>query len=608
MSLEVEYIDSPVGAQGSGTTQTQGAQPFSDSVLENSSDIPFATFEGISINSYYSNHDLSIKSNKIESSYKNGNVSIISPYLESSYENGNVGIFVKDQYRAKMWPLDGTRHIMPDSPQNIGWWSKEMSDENGHFASNPKITITFPVPFSTTGLTFTFSPSTDQWCSELKISWYSKQTLIRESNVKPDGTRWILEELVEGFDRIVIEIIKTSKPKQFAKIQKIMIGQSIHFGRNEIISATTACEADHKLCELTVDTIKIEIHDRKKRKLLPQENQRVELYYKNKLVAVHYIKDSTREAPYFYTLQCQSAIGLLEDVFLGGMYDHIPLEILVKEIMGTVNYKISPHFNKTKVSGYLPVCTRREALQQVAFAIGSLVTTHGSDAIKLNPVQDVITGSFNGNQIFSGAKVTTEKRYAKVEVARHSYKKSTEVEELATDEYISGSNVLITFSDPHYDYTIKGGTITDSGVNWVKVTANGVVSISAKKYIHNVVMQSRRNQFATANEQHNVLTVDSATLVTADNVTDVLTRLYESSTLRSVLKEDAVIDNQTCGDHVSSLNPWGSQTRGFITAMSSTYTQGGHTASITIQGVEVETEGVYYYSGQLYSGDTNVIY
>lgn len=601
MSLEVLYIDAPRGAQESGTEQSTEKQPWSSNVLPQNSDIPFATLEGETVKSVYKDGNLSISSPYIQTAYSNGNLDLTG-ILDSKWENGNVSVFVADKYRADLWPLDGSRKIMPDSPKDIGWWSKEMSDVDGRFAVNPKITIKFPVSYTATGLTFTFNPATNQWCSELKVSWYSDQTLIRETDYFPTGARWVLEELVEGFDRIVIEIKKTNNSFQFAKIQNIMIGQSIHFGRDEIISASVTSEADHKLCELTVDTMRLEIHDRAKRKLLPQEGQRVELYQNNNLVAANYIKDSTREAPFFYTVSCQSAIGLLEDTFLGGMYDNIPLETLVSEILSDMSYEVSPSFSKRTVSGYLPVCSKREALQQVAFAVGALVTTQGTDAIKLDPIQTSVTSSFNADRIFSGARVTTEKLYAKVEVATHSYTKSNETEDIVSGEMVDGENVLITFEEPHHGYTITGGTITGSGVNWVTVTANGEITISAKKYVHNSVMKSRRNSFATANEQSNVMTVDSATLITSANIDSVLNRLYEASTLRAVLSEEVVVHGENCGQRVSSLNPWGTQTRGYIVAMSSDYTQRGQTASVTIRGIEVETEPIYCYAGELYAG------
>ena len=42
--------------------------------------------------------------------------------------------------------------------------------------------------------------------------------------------------------------------------------------------------------------------------------------------------------------------------------------------------------------------------------------------------------------------------------------------------------------------------------------------------------------------------------------------------------------------------------------MDSTITQNDHTAAIQIHGIEVTMESVWYYSGELYSGDMEVLY
>lgn len=42
--------------------------------------------------------------------------------------------------------------------------------------------------------------------------------------------------------------------------------------------------------------------------------------------------------------------------------------------------------------------------------------------------------------------------------------------------------------------------------------------------------------------------------------------------------------------------------------MDSELTQNGHTATITIQGVEVSLESVYPYAGELWAGDVEVLY
>ena len=56
------------------------------------------------------------------------------------------------------WPLDGTRDILPDSPGNVGWWSKETSDDDGVFEDWPVLRLLFPEYelFSAPSITFRF--------------------------------------------------------------------------------------------------------------------------------------------------------------------------------------------------------------------------------------------------------------------------------------------------------------------------------------------------------------------------------------------------------------------------------------------------------------------
>ena len=555
MSLTVRYLDVPQGAQQAMMVAGEG-QPFSD---------PAEVSAGVA---------------------------------DASYATLELG----------QWPLDGSRCLLPDEPAQVGWWSEALSDEQGNFTEPPTLTVSFPEPFTATGLTFTFSPSTSQWCSAVRVTWLNGQTQLAQTIAYPDSPRWVLEQKVESFDTIRIELLATNQPQNFAKLQQLTVGQTILFDKEELIAVRQVNEADPMLCVLTVDTMTVEIRDRAGRSLAPQENQRMELYRDDALLAVQYISKSGREAQQYYSFSCQSAIGLLGDEFLGGLFVDMPVEELLAEILDGATYELDASFAGLTVTGYLPVCTRREALQQLAFAIGALVTTYASHAICLRPIPEAIAHTFAPGEIFTGAKVETAPQKARIEVTAHGYTPSTEAEMLLDEESISGEDLLLTFDAPHYDYTIVGGTITASGANWVRVTANGTVTLTGKPYIHSTMLHTKRDPQATAAERNNVLTVDSATLVNSGNVSQVLERLYAAAQLRQTLTQDAVIKAHRAGQRVSSVNPWGTLTRGFITAMDSTLTQNGHTASITISGVEVEAEGVYIYAGELYAGGKEVLY
>lgn len=556
MSLTVRYLDIPEGAQQAAQASGDSGQAFSSlpGIISGAQDVPYVTLE------------------------------------------------------PGVWTLDGTRRILPDAPKGLGWWSDSRTGDDGRFETPPKITVTFPEPYTSTGFSFVFSPSTEQWCSEIKLSWYNGQTLLAETTAYPDSAKWVLEQLVESFDRIDIQLLATNVPGQFAKLQLFQIGKMVVFDRSELTQVRLTNEVDPSLCVLSVDTMRVEIRDRKCRAFAPQENQRMELYRDDKLLASHFITDSSREAQYHYTFYCQSAIGLLNDDYLGGMFDSMPVKSFLTDVLDGRAFSLDDSFANETVSGYLPICTRREALQQLAFAIGAMVTTQGTDAICLLPLPENITGTFSRKQIFTGAKAEMAPRVSRVEVAEHSYTKSSEVVTLMSDREVSGQDILFTFYEPHYDYVIEGGTITASGVNWIKITANGPVTLTAKTYIHGVSMHTKRNPYATSVERNNVVTVDSATLIHRGNVQTALERLYNAKQLRQKLTQDAVISGHKAGDRVSSENPWGTQTRGYITALESILTQTGHTGSVEILGLDIAAEGIYYYSGELYSGDKEVLY
>lgn len=577
MSLEINYIDAPEGAQENMEVSVKNANGFTDAslVARGARDIPYATLE------------------------------------------------------PGIWKLDGKMQILPDDPKP-GFWSAVRSSFDGNgselgsmilgeailgasstgggFGAPPKITISFPVPYGSTGLTFTFSPSTNQWCSQIKVTWYNGQTRIIEKVYYPDSPRWTLEETVESFDKIEIELLETNEPNQFAKVQRIEIGRTVLLGAPEIVSARLVNEVDPSLCEITVDTLSFELYDPQNRSFLPQENQRVELVQNGNLRATHYITSSTRKSDAHYEIECQSSIGLLNDDFLGGMYAERPLPEMVADILGEWEFEISSAFDGVTVSGYIPVCSQREALQRVAFAVGAMVSTQDSTKIRLIPVPTAASARFKSSEIMLGGSVKTEPRYARVEVVSHSYTKSDISETLMDEEEVIGNDVLITFTDPHYDYEITGGEITGSDVNWVTITASGPVTLTAKTYLHTTRNHVKRNPEATAKERGNFISVTECTLIHSGNAQEAVNRLYAAKQRRQTVSQDVIVTGQKAGQIASTVTPWGTISNGVISSMESTFTQNGHTASIQIQGIEIKLESVWLYSGEIYSGGQEVLY
>jgi len=486
------------------------------------------------------------------------------------------------------WPLDGTAQLFSEEPINIGWWSQTRSGEDGRFTEPPVLTVLFGEPVSATGLTLTFWPAMNHWCREMGIRWYNGETLLAETTAYPDSPGWVLSYAVEGFDRLEIILLATNVPGQFAKLQQLQVGQVIVFLQDELTKVRLLNEADPSLCGLSVDTMTVELRDKKERMLRPQKNQKMVLFRDGTQIATGYITESSREYRQGYRFQCQSAIGMLEDTYLGGFVELVPAGELLTDVLGEMPFSLDPAFERAELIGYLPVCTRREALQQIAFAIGAMVTTQGNGVIRLSPIADTVSGSFEENVIFSGAKLSQNPRLAGIHLTAHSYVPDDAVQTLLNQEPISASNALYTFAEPYHSYTVTGGTLDSFGDNWVRITADGPVTLTGQKYLHSKFVWTWEDAGITAAEKGNVLTVENATLVNPSNAEAVLERLRKYGTYRNTLTQNVVVRGQQAGQLVTSPNPWGSVTEGYITGMESEFTATGHTASVTIQGREVQ--------------------
>lgn len=555
MSLQINYIDAPEGAQKDLQPSSTGGNAFSrDSLLAS------------------------------------GGGSDIYATLEKG-----------------LWTLDGSRKLLGAVPENMGWWSAVCSDEDGFLNPVPRITLVLPVPYTSTGFTFTFAPQTGQWCSHIYVRWFNGQNKITEGDYYPDAPCWTLNNTVESFDRVEIDLLKTNRPIQLAKLRRIEIGRTILFEGDELLSVGMVNEVDPSLCVLSADTMTVELIDNYDRELIPQENQRMELVVDGVVRGVQYIVSSSRESRSRFKISCQSVIGLLEDTFLGGIFREIPLAELVNRIVPNFKTDFSPLFADTTVSGYLPVCSQREALQQIGFAVGAVISTQSGDGIRFLDVPAVTSGVFRESDIFLGGSVKTSPRVAKVMVYAHSYKKDDLLTTVVNEEEIHGTDVLITFDKPHHDYRITGGTITGSGENWITVTADGIVTVEAKGYDHISIPHVRRNSAAVAREQSNFVAVSDVTLVGEHNAEAALDRLFSVYQLRQTTQQRVAVNGQKAGDLVASMTPWGVQTRGFISSMDSRFTQNGQTAAIYIQGVEAAPAGVWNYAGEMFAGEQEVL-
>ena len=289
---------------------------------------------------------------------------------------------------------------------------------------------------------------------------------------------------------------------------------------------------------------------------------------------VFYVQKITRTGKYNYQIDCISAVGLLSTMqYDGGLWLYTApttVQALLNDILSGsgISFSYDPTYANQRVSGWLPISTKREAIQQVLFATGlNLIRQHdgtsyvtGLDASTSTQIPD--------NRVYYGGKVTGKQSVSKVVVVEHDYVFSTESEEIFHGD-ITDANTKIIFSKPYHDVTAVDGNnnpVTITAYTNYCIVANVVndVTITGQMYIDNATEIS----IDLNHDTDKVAKVDKAYLVNIMNAEGVANRIsqYYSS---AVTVESAIVyeGDELPGDNVTLKNTWDETVVGLISQM-----------------------------------------
>lgn len=139
----------------------------------------------------------------------------------------------------------------------------------------------------------------------------------------------------------------------------------------------------------------------------------------------------------------------------------------------------------------------------------------------------------------------------------------------------------IEFSEPMHSLVIQGGSITEQGDNYARISGSGAqVVLSGKKYVHNTFSISKDNERITHNK--NVAEIKEATLVTKENMQEVLNRCYDDCMKNESISCRLVVDNHELGDLVE-LDTFKGKRQGIITKLDFKFSRNEITAEAVIE-------------------------
>lgn len=534
---------------------------------------------------------------------------------------------------SRQWLMDGSFSFFPEVPEAYFWglWSAVQSGESGAFTDPPVLDIQFSQAHSSSGLTLHFYAPTGDWASKLKIQWYGADGgLLASALFTPDAVDFYCAKKVDRYCRIRLTFLETNHPGRYLKLAGLDYGAYLHFAGDEIVKAHVLEECDPLSAEISINTLGLTLYNKEGRfSILNPEGYFDVLQHKQKLtvwedvrpearstsstsycMGTFYLSDWENSGDMLADFTAVDAVGLLDGApYDGGVYD-TTAGALAADILDGYSYTLDEELAAERVQGYLAAGTRREALQQLAFAIGAVVDCSRSDLIRISPAPARASGMIAYDRKFQdGSKVTLNPLITAVAVTAHRYQAEDAASELYKDTLEPGT-YQVTFSAPAVadSLTVTGATLAGRGVNRCTLTVAkaGEVCVTGHKYVDSTIVLRRAAANLPPNAQDNELTVTDATLVSPDRATAVANRVLDYYAQRYEQTFRMIAGDEKLADRLIVQSFGGEMVRGVLTKLEFDLT-GGFVADAKVVGRRLSGTAAAYAGDEIHAGERSLI-
>lgn len=455
-------------------------------------------------------------------------------------------------YEPDFWLLDGEYKFIPDDYTTVhaGFMSLEMSDENGDFATPPSITVDFGTIHSIPGLALRFQTLSNDYATQVTVAYYDDgASLIRTDDYYPNSPEFSTGQAVDDFKQIVLTFLSTNRPYRYLRLTGIDYGDLISFEGTDVLEASVVEECDPLSAEIRINTLDLTLFssDADFSIINPAgdyaslvERQPLAVYEIIGGTAVYigtfYLDEWENESDTVSIFHAVDILGVIDRLtYKGGIWlAGIDLEDLLEDILAPiyVPYELDNSLIGTVIKGWLPICTYREALQQIGFAAGAAVDCSRNGAVKIYATRiassESAVGSVTTAQKGIKQKLALRSLVTGVDVLAHNFVADTETQNLY-DATLDAGEHEIAFPGPMHDLTPTGATIVESGVNYalLSVAAPGAVTLTGEPYLDTVKLYQAEMPDLPTGVRPNVLKIEDATLVNNDNGAATAQRVYD---------------------------------------------------------------------------------
>lgn len=273
-------------------------------------------------------------------------------------------------------------------------------------------------------------------------------------------------------------------------------------------------------------------------------------------VGIYYVQNIKRTGTRSYRMDATTRLDILLGAqHMGGIYDAASAAEVITDICSPIPVQIDKAFAEAKLSGYLPIASKRDNLAKVLFRLGAALKSKVDGSLHVTALRRSVRATIPATMIYGDdANVDYPDKVTRVVLAEHQY-----IQGADTVNLFEGSvteQTTLKFTEPVYDLAATGFSIVESGANYAVISA-GTGTLTGKKYIHQTREVSREVQAAPTEK---VETVDDQTLVTILESSAILDRLEQYYLHQDRIQASVARQNEAAGDVVAVYHPYTGET------------------------------------------------
>ena len=545
---------------------------------------------------------------------------------------GNLELFETEQgqepygtLELNQFLLDGSKAILPETPDDIAFWSNVKSGNDCAFAENPQVAIQFSTTHSSAGLTLYFA---DEYPVEIKVTWYTLAgTKIDSATFYPDALVYVCEKQVSDYGKVTIEFIKTALPGRYIKMQYILYGVYLSWQDDLIQAASINEEIDVTSATISINTADISIVDVNNDFDIGNESGAWKCIQKNQEVTLsEYLDGEMIPCGTFFVdtwdfrdnvanFSLIDSVGRMDyyQFEKGQVYSGVKAGLILEAIFaasGITKYTITEEVYNTLLNGYLAAQSCRAALQMVCFAVGAVADDSRSDTINVYMPDRYVKSTVGPDRKFNGNTVISLDEYVSgVSITCNRYNLEAEESEIYDDVLPAGKN-KITFSAPYLpaSITAQGGTILESNYNYVIISmaSSGNCTITGRKYESTEFSYRKDVEMMEPGERENVKEFGSCTLYNADGLADLAESLLKYYILRKLVNMKYILENEQVGQWCNIKDVRGNVATTMLESQSLDLA-GGFLADASCRGYSTVVTDYYFTGTELYAEGNGII-